>query len=317
MGPFTDKEFAMFAAAVLVVVQILSQPAGEELFRDPQFRNGFTLTAASHPAPKVEIGVLQTSETLSTQPDWRMPQWATRTLLEPRACERDKNGVWFADNVAKRIEIECAPDGLTRLLLEVRGSHEYTGQFRKAGEPWAHLLIEQSYPQPIKLSEFTRLDFTLDTRVPFCKRAAEPADKFDPGLHTAQVSAYWTIHDISPGRGDMIWFGIPIFDARYEVPPAHYAIDGGKADASGKFICVLDGKRFWMGNTGDGNWRLLKTDLVPLIKEALHIAQEQGHLPKAKLEDLALTSFNLGWELPGPYDAAIEFRGLSLRGSQH
>ena len=28
---------------------------------------------------------------------------------------------------------------------------------------------------------------------------------------------------------------------------------------------------------------------------------------------LALTSFNLGWEVPGPYNAAIEIRGLRLR----
>ena len=298
----------------MIVSQVQAQSPGIEVFRDAQFRHGFQLTAASHPAPMVEIGVLEVGEsTSSAPPEWRIAQWGTRTLLEPGCCTRNANGVWIAENAAKHVEVERAVNGMTRLWLEVRGAHEYAGKFRATGESWPHLLIEQGFSKPIRPAAAQRMPFSLDMRVAFCKMTGEPAYKLDPGLHTAQVSAYWTVQDMVSSEHDMIWFGIPLFDARYDVPPAHYAIDGGKADASGKFICVLDGKRFWSGSTGDGAWRSLDLDLIPLLREALAIAQQQGHLKLAKFEDLAITSFNLGWEVPGPYDAAIEFRRLSLK----
>lgn len=302
-------------ATVLIALASLAQTPSQELFRDPTFTRGFTLSAASHPTPKIEIGVLETNPLPdAVLPEWRLAQWGTRTVLESGFCTRTLSGALFTENPAKRIEIEHLLDGPTRFLLEVRGAHEYEGRLRASGEAWPHLLVEQSFPEPIRLEKLAQLQFALGMRVAACK-ALVPAEKLDPGLHTAQVSAYWTVHDLTPGRGDMIWFGIPIFDARYEVPPAHYAIDGGKADASGKFICVLDGKRFWQGPTGDGTWRDLDTDLLPLLREALEIAQRDGHLKEARFEDLAITSFNLGWEVPGPYDCAIEFRGLSMKGT--
>lgn len=300
---------------VLLVTVSASGAAGDsagELFVDPGFTRGFSLSAASHMGKDEPLGVLRMAEGGDAEaPAWRLAQWASRYLLQPGSCA----GV--AETPGKRVEVERGPDGLTRLLLEVRGGAEYDGKMRVPGEPWPHLLVEQSFNEaPIRPRDAKTLPFALETRTVLCKALPWGEGKLDPGLHTAQVSAYWTVHNLTPGTadyGDMIWFGIPIFDARYEVPPAHYAIDGGKEDASGKFICVLDGKRFWSGNTGDGAWRKLDVDLLPLLREGLGIAQQHGHLTKTRFEDLGITSFNLGWEVPGPYDAAIEFRGLSFK----
>ena len=159
----------------------------------------------------------------------------------------------------------------------------------------------------------------MEARIPFCKAAPWSEGKRDPGLHTAQVSAFWTVHNVTKGNpdcGEMIWFGIPFFDARHPVPPAYYAVDSGKADASGKFICMLDGNRFWKEPTGNGTWQKLDTDMLPLLREALTLAQERGYLKNTQYEDLAVDTFNLGWEIPGPYDAAFEMRGLSMRGAE-
>jgi hypothetical protein len=304
----------LLAIATQLGADAPAAPASQELFRDPGFKNGFNLTAASHPAPKVEIGVLQTDASLAPQaPDWRIAQWATRDLIQPGKCVQSPAGVWIAENSAKRVEIERSGTGVTRLLLEGRAIYEYNGHLRANGEPWPHLLIEQGFPAPLRIDAQKRLRFALDVRVPFCKAAP---GKLDPGLHTAQASAYWTVHNVTagnPDEHDMIWFGIPLFDARYDIPPGNYAIDGGKADASGKFICLMDGKRFWNEPTGDGKWRRLDVDLIGLLRDGLAITQEHGHLKNTTLKDLAITSFNLGWELPGSYDAALEIRGLSMK----
>ncbi|MBI5090893.1 MAG: hypothetical protein HZB26_00440 [Candidatus Hydrogenedentes bacterium] len=306
---------AIIALTVYVTSQAPEQPAGRELFRDTEFKNGFSLTAASHPAPKIEIGVLQTDKTPSPRPpDWRIAQWATRDLLQPGVCAPAANGAWVAENSTKRVEILRANAGVTQLSLEGRGIVEYAGHLRAPGEAWPHLLIEQAFDTPLRLDAQKRIRFALDFRVPFCKSA--PELKLDRGLHTTQVSAYWTVHNLTPGNPDhrdMIWFGLPLFDARHDIPPPHYALDSGKDDATGKFICLLDGKRFWKGRTGDGEWRSLDADLTQLIRDALAITREHGYLKNTRLEDLAITSFNLGWEIPGPYDAKIEFRRLSMK----
>ena len=89
-------------------------------------------------------------------------------------------------------------------------------------------------------------------------------------------------------------------------------VDGGKADATGKFICTIEGKRFFDGDTGDGAWHTIDCDLLPLMREALTASQTKGFLEATAFEDLVLTSFNLGWEVPGTYDCAITLKGLSL-----
>ena len=295
-------------------------PSGRELFADPAFARGFVLTAASHPAPKVELGVLQTSATAeSAAPAWRMPQWATRDLLEPGRCADLGGGKWGVENRAKRVMVERSANVPTGLWLEVHGDFEYDGHMRAAGEPWPHLLIEQRFDKPVVPKDFSTLNFSIEARMPFCKAAPWSEGKRDPALHTAQVSAFWTVHNVTKGNpdcGEMIWFGIPIFDARHAIPPAYYAVDSGKADASGKFICMLDGKRFWKEPTGNGAWQKLDADMLPLLREALTLAQERGHLKNTQYEDLAVDTFNLGWEIPGPYDAAFEMRGLSMQGTE-
>ncbi|HOV75015.1 MAG TPA: hypothetical protein P5318_05515 [Candidatus Hydrogenedentes bacterium] len=304
------------AAMILVLAHdIAAQSPGRELFADTTFERGFLLTAASHPAPKVELGVLRTTARASAlPPTWRMAQWASRYLLEPGACRDIGKNRWLAETPGKRVVIIRTKPERTCVRLEVFGKTEYAGRMRAYGEPWPHLLIEQRFDKPIPPAPLKRLAFAVEMRIPYCKPLSEAT--LNPSLHTAHVTAFWTVHNMKPGNPDfqdMIWFGLPLFDARQEIPGPHYALDTGKADASHKFICTLDGRRFWDGPTGDGRWRSIETDLRQLLREGLAISQEHGHLKNTQFEDLAITTFNLGWEIPGPYDAAIEFRGLSLK----
>ena len=311
----------MTTLASLAITAILGQSpdatAPRELFADPTFERGFMLTAASHPVPKLEIGELRTTADPDVGPPaWRMPQWATRELLEPQRCT-DAGGRWTAENRAKRVVVDRSGFGPVGLILEVRGDFEYDGRMRADGEAWPHLLIEQGFKAPIALKDFKTLTFAMEARIPSCKPAPWSEGKLDPGRHTAQVSAFWTVHNVakgSPDYQDMIWFGIPFFDARHAIPPAHHALDVGKDDATGKFICLLDGKRFWKAPTGDGAWHRLDVDMTALLREALAISRRNGYLKHTRYEDLAIDSFNLGWEAPGPYDAAFEVRGLSMHG---
>lgn len=284
------------------------------LFEDLALDHGFRLSALRSSMTPVEIGPVLVADP-GKAPQWRLAQWGSRFSLESAEMRLLDGGARILENEGKHVKV--LPGGLAGagLLLAVHGGKEYGGALRQYGEAWPHLLIEQRLtPRP--LNTLSSLDFTVEFRVETCAPATSEA--LDTGLHTAHISAFWTVHNINSESADhnnMIWFGLPLFDARYPIPPGHQALDVGQEDATGKFICTIEGKRFYTSPIQPGEWHTLACDLLPLLREALEAAQKQGFLTHTRAEDLAATSFNLGWEVPGPYDCAITLRGLSLRGS--
>lgn len=282
----------------------------EEVFRDREFAGGFNLSATNTQAKPLEVGViLQNDDAVRTE--WRLAQWGTQFNLKDSPPKTLPDGTRILRNAGKSVKI--FPGGLTGegIILGVNGGAEFGGIARKDGQFWPHLLLEQQIPRDFRLSEMASLGFGVEFRVEKCSKAIEGA--LDPGLHTAQVTAYWTLHNrnaSSPDNGDMIWFGVPFFDARQDVPPGHQAED--TAEDKGKFICTMEGSRFFEGRTGDGQWHKVACDLLPLVKEALAASQAKGFLVNTKFEDLYATSFNLGWEVTGPYNCEISLKHLSL-----
>lgn len=295
-----------------VVTCGLSVPSGE-LFRDLELRHGFNLSAVNSRSKPLELGpILQADD--AAAPAWRLAQWGTNFDLWGAPVVTEADGARAMENEAKRVAIHpggLAGDGVT---LTVLGAREYGGALRKKGEAWPHLLIEQKLPKERRLASFEALEFGLEFRVARAEVAVDAP--VTPSLHTGQVSAFFTLHNRnpdSPDFGDMIWFGLPVFDARHDLPRGHQAVDGGKENASGKFICTLPGERFYDTPTGDGQWHRLSADLLPLVREALAASQAKGFLTDTAFSDLGATSFNLGWEAPGPYDCSITVKGLHLK----
>jgi hypothetical protein len=282
------------------------------LFDDPELARGFSLSALRSSALPIEVGTVLAADT-DAPPRWRLAQWGSRFSLDSAKMRVLDDGTRALENEGKRAVI--LPGGLAGqgVELAVNGIAEYGGRLREKGEPWPHLLVEQKM-EPRLLHEMDTLRFSVEFRVEHCAPAA--GLPLNPGLHTAHVTAFWTIHNVnpdSPDHNDMIWFGLPLFDARYPVTPGHQAVDAGQEDATRKFICTIEGKRFYDKPVQIGAWSNLACDMLPLLREALEASQAKGFLTNTRFEDLAATSFNLGWEVPGPYDCAITVRKLSLQ----
>lgn len=289
--------------------------ASQSLFVDANFELGFRLTGASHAQIEQDGPLLPPGAKAAGTPPWRLAQWGTRHLITPGAFDVDEDGAWRAENPAKTLIVTHGDEATLQLAVDT--VTEYDGELREFGQPWPHLLIDKRFSPHVRVADHEALPFALSFRVLRCDPADWAEGRLDPTLHTAHVNAFWTVHVRRDGviqRGEYIWFGIPLFDARHPIPPGHQAIDRGAPDASGRFICTLKGARFFDAPTGDGEWHDLAVNLKPLLAEALAISQQHGHLEDATADDLVLTSFNLGWEAPGPYDAAIEIRGLSFKG---
>jgi hypothetical protein len=302
-------------AAILALAICLLAPA-EELFRDLALQKGFNLSAVtSRSRPLILKPILQPGTPI--QPIWRLAQWGTQYDLSSAEMAVREDGTRLMKNAGKAITIH--PGGLSGdgVTLAVYGGVEYGGHLRQQGEPWPHLLVEQGLPFDFRLADYTRVDFSLDFKVERCDLATTKA--VDRSLHTGHITAFFSIknqNQESAGFDDAIWFGLPLYDVRHDVPRGHQAVDGGKDDATGMFICTLPGKRFFDTPTGDGAWHTLRGDLVSLVREALAASQAKGFLVDTKFEDLQPTSFNLGWEVSGPYDCEITLKGLSLDGQR-
>ena len=71
-----------------------------------------------------------------------------------------------------------APEGAENqgLMLAIKAGAEYQNHLRKAGEAWPHLLVEQAFEAPPRLSRLDGLAFHLEFKLEYCR------DTVDAGL---------------------------------------------------------------------------------------------------------------------------------------
>ncbi|RZM06341.1 MAG: hypothetical protein EOO88_53525 [Pedobacter sp.] len=139
---------------------------------------------------------------------------------------------------------------------------------------------------------------------------------YNPGLHAAQVTLYLLVQNVnkaSVGIGDYFWFGLPLYDSRHETLEEYAAQDLGKEDATKKFILNVASKALFEGSLHAGEWIHIKKDIYPLLINAFRTAKANGYLKSTSLDDIAIESTNVGWEIPGTYNAGIQFENLSLK----
>lgn len=302
--------------------------ASRELLPDPGFARGFRLRGLGQPDDDGrDKGVFGTLPARGA-PVWTLAQWAARpSLADPAATRRLQLGdqQFALSNLSKRVSVDCRA-GELGLGLFASACYDHP---RSGGESWPHLLAEAPLTdvrQPARLNRLADLQ-RLD--VSFACRLDAFADRHpgaDPALHAAQFQLFLYVQNLTrgdDGYGDMMWFGIPIFDNRRPSKEETYQRDGGKADASGKFIysmasreCLADGQGFVRGGrllaNGDARWVPFRVDALPLIERAYRLARARGYLATSEWGDLYVSALNVGWEMPGSYDGAMRLRGLSL-----
>jgi hypothetical protein len=275
------------------------------LFADTDFTRGFRLSYAdtSHGRKPERIFSFEGS---GGPPVWRLCQWGTKHSLATAKPLRTTGGM-VLENGAKRV---VASSGL---MLEVRGGMEYGGTARSYGDPWPHLLVEQDAREVLPLDTIQELRVALRLRlVRFHDHMKEAAD---PSLHAAQFQLFLIVKNRNRDAadfGNFFWFGVPFFDNRYPIPRPHKAKDVGKDDATGKFIYSIDGREVLANPLMGGTWVTIDKNVLPFIKAALACAVERGHLKSADPRDYAVVNMNLGWEMPGAYDAAMAVRDLKV-----
>ncbi len=308
-----SKLAILLAIVVLDSCRATAEPAKErELLRDPGFRCGFTLLEPA-PGKRVPCGIIRGPET-NSGPVWDLAQWSSKHPLASAAPELLADGSWRYTNAAKSVTLGFPGSARGDLGLAVRASMEYGTRARQSGEPWVHLLAEQKVAHPPTLAELSAARLHVEARLLASVNMAG-AD-YRPSRHAAQFQIFFTVQNLnrqSPGYGHYLWFGVPLYDNRHRVVPAHRAQDTG---GTLSFIYSLSSDVFTDASAHDGAWILIDKDLRPLLCEGLAYAWRNHYLQESQeLADYRITAINLGWELPGTFDVDLEIRRLSLKAS--
>ena len=273
------------------------------IIADTEFKNGFICGGATH-ADGI-VGELK-SPVSSGSPSWKIAQWACKNDISKGEHTENADGYSYSTE-SQKVAVSWKQDA-PLLTLELKASKEYDAP-RISGQAWPHLLIEQTdlSDRCPKLDKIENLNLAFEIRVLYCD---SHMDNPDPGLHAAQITLFFTVQ--SSDTNDMYWFGVPVFDNRNKLVPEYMAEDGGKEDASHKFIYTAAQKSFTKISAWDFTKLTYNTDLLPYIKRGLDRAYKEGYLNSRNLADYTLTTCNLGYEMPGTYDSAFELYRFTL-----
>lgn len=260
---------------------------------------------------------------------WTMAQWGcTHDMVADGTLEREGSVFTYTDG-GKLLRVDTSRTGA--ITLGIKGSEEYTrdedGNVRErvdSTENWPHILVEQSINSDI--GDCEHLYMEIDYRVTSCESLVDrELYPIDADLNAAQFQWFITLTDTDPDSvsyGNSMWFGFSMFDTRAlgGTPNGLASYDGGKEDSTGLFIYMLSLQSVATQQKASVNIPTsvvgkdvsVKVDILPYIKQALKIARQNGAMMGASIDSLRIGSTNIGWELPGNYDAEVEISYLNL-----
>jgi hypothetical protein len=277
-----------------------------QLIADPHFQLGCNMLS---PVPGKVVVVETVRLTPTAKPVWRLAQWHSKHSLEGVPLQTLEPGVFRLANQSKSVIWASRDHADGELVLAVTASNEYDDHPRRQGEQWPHFLLSQRFQHAPRLVDVQRADFGIAVRL--LKSVLHRTDDYTPNLHAAQFQVFFNIQNLnrkSAGYGDYLYFGIPLYDSRYRVPHAFKA-----PDQVSKFIFTPAGDTYTDESVHDGQWVTVKKDLLPLFRQALKTAWDKGFLKDSDDEaDYCISAMNLGWEVPGTLDVAIQTRDLHL-----
>ncbi len=302
-----------------------------ELLKDLNFSRGFDVTLFHANSSNGNLAGQLDYDGNKADGDsvWRMAQWGCTNDMATEGAFKREGSVITYDDGAKFLRVDTAKTGT--VTLGIKGSEEYTrdadGNIRErtdGTENWPHILIEQTVMADT--SDCKHLYMEVDYKVTKCESLVDRTlYPLNTSLNAAQFQWFITLADSNPDSesyGEAMWFGFSMFDTRAQdgTPGGLASYDGGKEDSTGLFIYMVSLDAVAKQQNGSVNVPTavigkdvsVKIDILPYLKQAIKIARQNGALMGASADQLVIGSTNIGWELPGNYDAEVEISYLNI-----
>ncbi len=312
-----DGPFLLWAAAGLWL--LTGAPVqGVQLIADRFFQDGVNLLA---PVGGAVEGPLEYKEPYS-ETLWSLAQWGSQGTLWGTEPFELSSGAFCWSNEYKHVVFGPLDNSDCDVVLAVDAISEYGGVYRQSGESWPALLIAQSISNPKGwfknyapwISDLHEVIVDIDLKL----LAADNryTDGYSSSLHAAQFLLYFTIQNLrlprteNPDYGNYLWFGMRFYDDRETLPGLSVNHDEG----TGRLIYNIGIDPFTDEGMQVGEWKRVTGDLLPHIKLGLQEAWSRGYLTNSfDLADYKIGGMNMGWEVPGLSDVAMQVRDFSVQ----
>lgn len=298
------KSLLLTLIILLILTSNWSYAAVQPMIKDKYFQNG--IGVINIPDQQSIDDVLELPNDSVAKYNWKLAQWNSQSSLAGSTRTVDANGFYAWEDQFKSLKI--SPWGT--LELTVNGFNEYDGILKTVADPWPHMLIKQRIHDPntsLSIAEANKIKLSFSSKL-------ISRDLNGPNLNTStsQYTMYLTIQNLnlnSAGYGDYLWFGIPIYDRRYEFIAHAVAGDPGTS----KMIYGNATEDFTNISMHSQTWVDYDADILPLIQSALIEAWKRGYLPDSKcFTDYYIGGFNVGYEVSNLDIHTIRLKNLSM-----
>ena len=301
----------------------------DSLLSDSSFKNGFGLFSPETTTAHVEDRLIDyngEAETDFYNPEadhsyyWTMCQWWTPYNFVNATYS--KNGeTHIYENESRRLEVN---PGEGSLHMELNADMEYEEKFGGPRDPaasWSHFLIQQNFPSELVKSPSTFEDLYVEMDVTI-EESTYLGEGEPTGAECAQLLFYFCLFNRVPAdsnpeevgvNGTGMWFGVPIYDSRYDYVDRHIGGDTGFVGSTNRMIYSIPSQSYMgRGPVEMNRTYKIRIDVLDLLKEAFIYGVKNDYLPNCLWNNLYLTYMNFGWELPGQYKVSSTLSNLDI-----
>ena len=301
----------------------------DSLLSDSSFKNGFGLFSPETTTAHVEDRLIDyngEAETDFYNPEadhsyyWTMCQWWTPYNFVNATYS--KNGdTHIYENESRRLEVNPNEGSLH---MELNADMEYEEKFGGPRDPaasWSHFLIQQNFPSELVKSPSTFEDLYVEMDVTI-EESTYLGEGQPLGAECAQLLFYFCLFNRVPAdsnpeevgmNGTGMWFGVPIYDSRYDYVDRYIGGDTGFVGSTNRMIYSIPNQSYMgRGPVEMNHTYKIRIDVLDLLKEAFIYGVKNDYLPNCLWNNLYLTYMNFGWELPGQYKVSSTLSNLDI-----
>ena len=301
----------------------------DSLLSDSSFKNGFGLFSPETTTAHVEDRLIDyngEAETDFYNPEadhsyyWTMCQWWTPYNFVNATYS--KNGeTHIYENESRRLEVNPNEGSLH---MDLNADMEYEEKFGGPRDPaasWSHFLIQQNFPSELVKSPSTFEDLYVEMDVTI-EESTYLGEGEPTGAECAQLLFYFCLFNRVPAdsnpeevgmNGTGMWFGVPIYDSRYDYVDRYIGGDTGFVGSTNRMIYSIPSQSYMgRGPVEMNHTYKIRIDVLDLLKEAFIYGVKNDYLPNCLWNNLYLTYMNFGWELPGQYKVSSTLSNLDI-----
>ena len=301
----------------------------DSLLSDSSFKNGFGLFSPETTTAHVEDRLIDyngEAETDFYNPEadhsyyWTMCQWWTPYNFVNATYS--KNGeTHIYENESRRLEVNPNEGSLH---MELNADMEYEEKFGGPRDPaasWSHFLIQQNFPSELVKSPSTFEDLYVEMDVTI-EESTYLGEGQPLGAECAPLLFYFCLFNRVPAdsnpeevgvNGTGMWFGVPIYDSRYDYVDRYIGGDTGFVGSTNRMIYSIPSQSYMgRGPVEMNHTYKIRIDVLDLLKEAFIYGVKNDYLPNCLWNNLYLTYMNFGWELPGQYKVSSTLSNLDI-----